>query len=384
MTNLTTIQNSNKLKQLRICFIITGLGGGGAEKQLCDLAEMMSNAGHIINIISISGNSKVIPKYIKGKIFEMKTSKNIISIIKCTIDICRLINKLKPDIVHSHMYHANIISRFAALLTGKKKYLICTAHSKNEGGWLRMLSYRITDPLCCLTTNVSSEALDEFIKNGAFKDNKSKRVHNGIDETKFFSSKELRNKYRTDFGCNENEKLILTIGRLVEAKDHQNLLKALPLLHYKNYKLVIVGEGELYEETTSLIKELNLQEKVFLAGYRNDIVGIINSCDLFVLSSRWEGFGLVVAEAMLCEKVVVATDSGGVREVVNDSKQLVPRANHISLAKNIDDMLSLSEDEIKELGRRNREYIKENFSLKKIAEEWENLYINVIERNKHV
>lgn len=370
------------MKKLTVCFVTTGLGIGGAEKQICDLANQMSELGHTIHIISITGDTKLAPERITGKIYEIKMSKSPADIVKCIIRVSSILKDIGPDIVHSHMYHANVISRLACLIIGKTKKLICTAHNKNEGGKFRMYAYKITDRLCRWTTNVSCEALNEFIDKGAFKREKSSYVYNGIDENIYIPSVIERDKYRAIFNCDNETTLITVIGRLVEAKDHANFLKALSVLNAnKKYKALIIGDGPLYQKTLDLIHELDLESNVSLLGFRQDIAAILNASDLFVLSSRWEGFGLVVAEAMLCERAVVATNSGGVSEVVNDDTQLVPINDYSELAKRMSYFLALENNKLNEIGKRNRKYIIDNFSLSKITNEWLFLYQQVLLEN---
>ncbi|EFM8431049.1 glycosyltransferase, partial [Escherichia coli] len=98
-------------------------------------------------------------------------------------------------------------------------------------------------------------------------------------------------------------------------------------------------------------------------------------------SSEWEGFGLVVAEAMACERPVVATDSGGVKEVVGPHNDVIPVSNHILLAEKIAETLKIDDNARKIIGMKNREYIVSNFSIKTIVSEWERLYFKYSKRN---
>lgn len=103
-----------------------------------------------------------------------------------------MIKNYKPDVVHAQMVHANILTRLIRLTTSISK-LICTAHSSNEGGILRMLAYRITDSLANLTTNVSSTAVASFELQYAVPKNSMLTVYNGVDFTNFIYKPQVRN-----------------------------------------------------------------------------------------------------------------------------------------------------------------------------------------------
>src|SRR5690625_8036008 len=101
--------------------------------------------------------------------------------------------------------------------------------------------------------------------------------------------------------------------------------------------------------------ELQIEEHVSFLGVYNEMPALMSATDIFVLSSLWEGFGLVVAEAMACERVVVATDSGGVKEVLGDCGFLVSQSETDLLATGIEQALNLDEAEKSELGKRARD-----------------------------
>lgn len=164
---------------MKICFIVTGLGLGGAETQVCNLADELCQKGHVVSIISITGDVVVKPESSLVDIVSLNISKGYSAFCSSILLLIETIRKLEPDIIHSHMYHANILARVACRILNKHKHLICTAHSKNEGGALRMFLYRVTNSFCKITTNVSYEALETFISRKAFKEEMSLCVHNG-------------------------------------------------------------------------------------------------------------------------------------------------------------------------------------------------------------
>ena len=104
-------------------------------------------------------------------------------------------------------------------------------------------------------------------------------------------------------------------GRFSKAKDHTTLVKSLKLLPY-NYKLLLVGEGELKKNIEILIKKINLENRVIFLGFRNDIPELMKTVDINILSSNWEGFGLVAVEGMASGRPFIGSDVDGMNDVI--------------------------------------------------------------------
>jgi glycosyltransferase involved in cell wall biosynthesis len=358
-----------------IIFVITGLGLGGAEKQLCLLADKLSEHNYKIIIVALSGEVVVTPKNSAIEIINLTMNKNAFGVFNAAKKLAKIIKQTHADVVHSHMFHANIISRLARILCQRNIKLICSAHSKNEGGKARMLAYRLTDSLCDITTNVSGEALSAFIENKAFKVDKSIAVYNGIDTDLFRYNRTTRESLRQELGIKDNDIVILAVGRLTAAKDYPNLLKAFSLMS-NTYKLVIIGEGELRSEIERMITELNAENRIMLLGKIMNVEKYYSACDIFVSSSLWEGFGLVVAEAMSSERLVVGTHAGGVAEVVGDMNFIVPVSNPQALSKKIDELTHYEISDRLQIMERNRRFIVDNFSINSIVNKWIDIYFS--------
>ncbi|BBT22108.1 glycosyltransferase [Aeromonas caviae] len=359
----------------KITLIITGLGMGGAERQVCDLADQFSAKGHEVLLIAMTGEALNRPQSAKIEVVELGMVKTPIGFIKAYWQARQLIKQFKPDVVHSHMVHANLFSRLLRLSVRIPK-LICTAHNTSEGGRGRMLAYRITDKLCDISTNVSQEAVDAFFAQGAVAKGRMLAMHNGIDTERFTFDINHRIRLRTELNISEEIPLLLAVGRLNVAKDYPNLLlafhhiiKAGSLAH-----LVIIGVGDEETKLIKMVAELGLCKRVYFLGLRHDVHEWMSAADLFVLSSAWEGFGLVVAEAMACERVVVATDCGGVKEVLGDCGMLVPPKNSAALAVALAEALALPPEQGLAQGRLARQRIVLHYSLTAQAEQWLQLY----------
>ncbi|MBD2804164.1 glycosyltransferase [Xenorhabdus sp. ZM] len=369
---------------MKVLFLITGLGLGGAEKQVVLLANKMLERGNDVTIISLTGETIVTPNS-RVTIYNIYMKKNPYSFTCALIKVNKIIKKTNPDIVHSHMFHANIFSRILKIFT-YFPVLICTAHNSNEGNKLRMFFYRITDHIATISTNVSQEAVNSFLEKNATSPGRMLCIYNGIDTDKFIFSKIERNNYREKLNISTDTKVILSIGRLTKAKDYPNLFKAYHhLIKNSNFDqkiiVVIAGYGELLGELEKYVQSMNISEHVFFLGAKNDIEKLINIADVFVLSSEWEGFGLVVAEAMACERLVVATDSGGIREVVGDCGYVVPIKNERLLAEGMQKALKLPVHDQINIGQRSRDRIINHYSIDAVVDRWLEIYIDL--NSKH-
>lgn len=352
---------------MKILYLITGLGLGGAEKVVCDLADQMSTLGHQVKIAYLTGKVVVHPKNINVDIIPLDLN-NFYGLYSASKKYKKLIQDFQPDIVHAHMIHANVFARINRIGCAIPK-LICTAHNSNEGGRLRMIAYRLTNFLSDFNSNVSQEATESLISKGAFNKNNLTTVYNGIDLSKF---KSFKSEKKND------EIMVLSVGRFNEQKDYPNLFKVIKILKDKNLiekvKFYIAGDGELRSELEQLIKVLNISDNVTLLGIRSDIPELMNQAHFFVLSSKFEGFGLVVAEAMACGAYVIATNSGGVAEVMGDTGILVPPKNSEALAQALEIAIKKTQLEVKENNLKARKRVEELFSLETSVNKWLALY----------
>lgn len=360
---------------MKILFVITGLGAGGAEMQVMDLAARLAHRRDDVLVVHLTGEAQLVSRHPGVRVVGLQMRKSIMGVISGYWRLRRLVKAFQPDVVHSHMVHANLLARLLRL-TLRIPRLICTAHSTNEGGKLRMLAYRMTDSLADMTTNVSVEAVAAFVAQRAVKPGRMVAVHNGIDTDRFHTDSHARALLRNQAEIDNGVKIILAVGRLTEAKDYPNLLNAYSALELSNAetRLWIVGEGELRPVLQRLVNSMGLAERVRFLGIRFDVPALMNAADVFVLSSAWEGFSLVVAEAMACERVVVATDCGGVKEVLGEFGYLVPPRDSRGLAHALSLALSMSTDEALSMGTRARHRVLSNYSLDTAVEKWLDIY----------
>jgi glycosyltransferase involved in cell wall biosynthesis len=355
---------------MRILYVITGLGMGGAETQVCALADTLSAKGEDVSIAYLTGPLVAKPKNELVKVIPIGVTKSPVSVLLGMYKLSKLIRNGKFDVVHSHMIHANILCRVLRPLTGKYA-LISSAHNNNEGGSIRMAAYRFTDFLTDISTNVSNDALERFIELKAFPRERCKTVSNGVNLSRF-NSYSNRSQIRTGFGVDENTPIVIAVGRNAEAKDYPNLLRALSLLKRNNLKVLIVGKD--VDLLQPMVEELKLGHMVEMLGVRKDIEFLMSAADIFVLSSAWEGMPMVVGEAMASKCAIVASDAGGTRDWLPEGTPLASVRNSEQLASLIEDKLQLSNQELIDEGVRNREYVSNNYSIDVICTEWLMLY----------
>jgi len=360
---------------MKILFVITGLGVGGAERQVVDVADRLADLGHSVKIAYLTGPALTTPASKNIDLIGFGMKKSPLGFARVYAGLRKLIIGFSPDVVHSHMVHANIICRLIRL-TCRMPKLVCTAHNSNEGGVFRMLGYRLTAPLANVTTNVSAEAVAAFEAKGAVAVGTMLAICNGIDTQRFQSSAVACSELRQSHGVSTSDKVILAVGRLSKAKDYFNLFKAMAIVlkQFQNVRLWIVGDGELRNDLMNQAKILGIHHKVDFMGVQKNVEIWMNSADVFVLSSAWEGFGLVVAEAMACEKVVVATDAGGVKEVLGDCGFLVPTRDSESLSAALINALSLQRYEALDMGIRARKRVISLYSIDGVVEQWLAVY----------
>lgn len=351
---------------------------GGAEKVVTSLADALACRGHEVFIAFMTGDAIVLPQNKSIRVVDLGIASWFHG-VKGIFRLRQLIKDIQPDVVHSHMVHANIFSRLVRLITPMKR-LISTAHSSNEGGKFRMLAYRLTDALADISTNVSEEAVAIFIKARATKSGRMVALHNGIATDAFAFNLDARVHLRRTLLIGEDCRLMLSVGRLHEAKDYPNLFNALAQLPTNglNYQLCIAGDGPLKSGLEALTVQLGISDRVRFLGVRHDVADLMSASDIFVLSSAWEGFPIVVMEAMANGRILVATDCGGIREAIGDAGYLVKPKDAKALADTLQTALKLSAVEGAALGCAARQRVVELYSLDAVVTKWLQIYAGEI------
>ena len=361
---------------MRILYVITGLGVGGAERVVVGLADRFAARGDEIAIAYLRGPALMQPSDRRVRLYNLEIT-DVWSLMRGYFRLRRIVGVLQPDVVHSHLVHANILCRLLRLTTSISR-LVTTAHNTNEESSLRMSTYRWTNRFADFTTNVSDEAVAAFEQARAVKPGQMVTIHNGVDTGVYRRSPDAGEAVRRELQVPEDERLIVALGRLEPPKDYPNLLAALSILRAQGegtrWHCVIAGDGSLKNELIDQIARLGLADRVSLLGVRRDVPALLSAADIFVLSSAWEGFPMVICEAMACGCVVVATDCGGVREAVGGAGLLVQPQDSSALAMQLRGALEMTFDERAAMGEAARRRVSNLYSLDRAITRWAQIY----------
>ena len=330
-------------KQL-ISIILPDLSGGGAERLHVLLANYWQSKDYKVHFVLMKKEGDLLSLVSKDiEIFQLEV-KNIRKVI---LPLAKYLKKKRPNIIISAMWPLTSVSVFSWLLSGKKGKIYLSEHV-NWSSYLASeelvsskylaLTMRFTYKFASGLIAVSEGVKQDLIKILNFEDKKITVINNPVSNG---TSKDSLSK-------KEKEKLwgpqftfhILSVGSLKRQKDHAALIKAFAIISKSyNAKLTILGEGNLRKNLETLIKSLELNDKVVMPGFEVNPYPWYQSADLFVLSSVYEGFGNVIVEALECGVTVVSTDCmSGPSEILENGRYgyLVPVSDHISLASSIE------------------------------------------------
>jgi glycosyltransferase involved in cell wall biosynthesis len=322
---------------MRVCHLVSGDLWAGAEVQAYSLIKGLSKLeGILVEVITFNEgilSSKLRKDGISLDIVP-ESETNVISMIQKIVSI--LWNK-KTDILHTHGFKENFIGGIAAKLC-LLKAVVRTHHgqamlkSKGLNGWIEKINAHL------LTKHhISvSEDLREFLKKNGYEQSKITMIHNGIDFERMDLGKGS-DFLRKDFNIGENITVIGTIGRMEAIKGHKYFIEGAGLIleKEKNVCFVIVGDGALMEEMRNYAEKLNITQQIRFAGFRHDSLNCLNMFDIFALTSLHEGIPITLLEAMSLGKPIVATNVGGIPEVIenNYSGVLIPPEDPYSFAE---------------------------------------------------
>jgi glycosyltransferase involved in cell wall biosynthesis len=364
---------------MRIVYVLNSLAVGGTERLVAGLAQRMAARGHAVALVVLR------PQEPDGfstnlDVLHLDIDGSVVSLLPGLGRGMSFLRRFRPDLIHSHNFHGNMLGR-AFKLNARRTALVSTIHNVYEGGWPRMLAYRLSNPLADRVTAVSEAVAERYVRLRAVSRSKCVVVTNGIETGEFVPDAERRRAVRGEMGLGE-EFVWLTVGRNTVAKDHANLLQAFGQVWrgLPQSQLWIAGGDVAGGKKTyaAISMPHGALDHVCRLGLRRDIPALLDAADGFVLSSAWEGMPLAVGEAMAMEKPVVATDVGGVRELVGDAGVVVAAKDSNALAEAMVAIMRRPAEPRAELGRAARERILNSFSMDRKADEWEALYRSVL------
>lgn len=308
---------------MRILFVGRGLAAGGAEKLMSELLPMLNRCNGVCCELLILSDKE--ERYLKelranGVKVYVANKENVWGEI---IYVKHLLTKGNYDIVHANLfqptYYCSLIKKFWLDKKHTCPKFVVTEHNTDNGRrhkkYLRSVEkwiYGSYDRIISISKG-TEDRLKTWIQAD---DDRFVTVYNGINIAHFCDSVGyLRNDL---FKAYSNKDVLLCmIGSFTKQKNHlfmMNVMEKLP----ENYKIILLGEGELEKEIKKYVCEKNIEDRVVFMGFRKDVAEIIKTSDIVVIPSLWEGFGLIAVEAMACGKQVVCSDVIGLTEVVGD------------------------------------------------------------------
>ena len=360
---------------MKVLHVITTINLGGAENHLVDLIEAQVKAGLQVGVAYLKGDgywSKLLKKKGVG-VFPLNVTN--MSLIYKFSKLSKIIKDFNPDLVHAHMPPAELMTRLA-IQPYPSMPLIISKHNDEPfapgfknfllGSWVASRAKKV---IC-----ISSAVYRYMQTNLSLSCSKLKLVYYAVDVEKFASAVPAQ-----DISRPEGHLVFGTVARLTAQKSLNTLIEAFALFNKKQKSILhIVGTGELENELKELCAKLGVVDKIVWHGKRNDIPSVIKRFDVFILPSIYEGFGLVLLEAMAAEVPIIASNVSAIPEVLDfgNSGLLFEKKNVLALLDCMNAMTSMEARKIIIEAGKNR--VRTQFSIKKMQSETRAIYDQVI------
>lgn len=348
---------------MRILQVCSAREIGGGERHFIDLSNALATRGHSV-FAALAPDSPLLGELnLPRENILFSRLRNALDVFSA-FELAQFARRHRVELIHAHLARDYNLAAVSSRLT--KIPFVLTRHVLFPLKSLNKYALGRAGGVIAVSTAVAQTLA------GIFPPEKIMTIHNGVDLKRFSFNR-------------KNPSRILkigTIGHLAPIKGHDIFIEAAKIVCQKqeNAQFLIVGEdksktGEYRRNIENLITESNLAEKVKLIGWNEDVRPILSDLDLFVSAARSEPFGLVLLEAMASGVPVVATETAGAREIIenNESGILVPLENARQLADKIIELLD-SPEKRKNLSFHGRERVENCFSLEKMVSETENFY----------
>jgi glycosyltransferase involved in cell wall biosynthesis len=356
-----------------ITLFIPSLIRAGAQTAMVNLANEFASRGLSVDLVVLSSNGPLSKVLISGvNVIDLNASRLLTGLIPLGL----FLRKKKPKVVISFLKHANtillLVSKIfftdVSVIVSERNHVQLSLQSlPRPVGWLIEKLMQLTYPWAKNIVAVSegvAESLKVLIKSHS---NRINVIYNPIVYPGLVKKKEYNTQHRWLIA--KKQPVFLAAGRLTDQKDYPNLLNAFSLVVKKvACKLIILGEGELRMELEKMVTAMGLENSVDLAGLVENSYAFMHRCDVFVLSSKWEGFPNVIVEAMYCGAKIVSTDCpSGPAEILEKGKwgKLVKVGDPAELADAMLKTLSLPKLPVEKRAN--------FFSIKRAADKYLNL-----------
>ena len=352
---------------MKIIQIIPLLDLAGAETMCENLTNSLIKLGNEVIVISLYDYHSVITERMeKNGIKVIYLNKKSGLDLSLTFKLVKIFKEYKPDVVHSHLY-AGKYAHIAASICGIKAK-IYTIHNiaRNEAGKMNRTFNRFLFKKChvvpvSLTEEIQKSVVDEY--NIDFKN--TPVVFNGVSMEKCH----IKNDYT-------GNKKILHIGRFSKQKNHEVLVKAFSIVVNRGHdvSLYLYGQGELEESIKELVKNLHMDKNIFFCGLTDDVYSVMESTDIFVLPSLFEGMPMTLIEAMGTGMPILASNVGGIPDMIENEKSgLLCEPTVEQVAAGLEKLISSEED--RKLYGQNAVISSKKFSADKMAKDYYDIYL---------
>ena len=371
---------------MKIVHIISGLNTGGAEVMLRELLRQSPRSDFEAQVISLS-NIGTVGKSIQGLGFKVSSlgMRAGVPDVGAVWRLSRRLKRLQPDVVQTWLYHGDLVGGLAARLAGIEAILWGIHISFLDGPQSKKSTLAVVKASALLSRYIPrsivccAQSALELHERMGYDARKMRVIPNGFDTREFAPDPSARTSVRDELELSPHTPLVGLIGRFHPQKDHANFLKAASIVARSDSQthFVLVGQGSEWSnrELARPIENAGLKARFHLLGLRNDIPRLSAALDVLALSSAYgEAFPLVVGQAMACEIPCAVTDVGDSAALVGDTGRVVPPHDSQSLADAIRELLQLSPEERRTLGRAARCRIEERFSIESVAARYHALY----------
>lgn len=321
-----------------LCIVLPDLRVGGAQRVLLALAGRFQRMGLRVEIVSLLGPGALhaeVPTGVKYTALVSGEGQHFF-VIRCLLGLCRVMRRNQYAAVLSSMTGTNMLCVFArSLMRSSARLVLREAVSsmnlaKPVVRWLLRWVYSRADAIIAVSQGVRSDLIAMGI-DGA----RVRFIQNPVDATRL-DSLSVAQPLPAPL-MDRKRPYVTSVGRLVVQKDHSTLLRAFALSRLReSHDLVLVGDGPLRESLLREARNLGVDDRLILLGQMTNPYGVVAQAELFVLSSRWEGYPNVLLEALALGVPVVATDAPwGAREILGEGRfgQLVPPDDACGLAR---------------------------------------------------
>jgi len=374
---------------MKVAHVIIGLNVGGAELMLKRLIESHRERPSIEHVVISLTDQGVLGNLLvkQGVAVHGLGMSSIIKGPSTFFKLRKLLQTLRPDIVHTWMYHADLLGGLAARSAGLHNLVWCIRSTDiSKGGSKLTLLVR---KLCACLSNwlpsvivCAADASRQVHEAAGYSSSKMRVIPNGFDLDKLLTPHKSGSDVRDELGISRDCKIVVSVGRYSPVKDHRTFIEAASKVAAKrsDVKFMLVGR-DLARTNSQLLAWINAtgQAKAFyLLGERDDVPACLRASDVFCLHSVTEGFPNALGEAMAVGLPCVTTNVGDAAYLLNNPDWVVPAASPDKLAEKLNSLLFLPFDERAALGEAAASRVRKCFSIDAISHCYYELYASLV------